>query len=147
MSSSTAEKGAVKIQLSDLRRFLQLACKMWKSSYLDDSQLVVFTFTKSYCSIASARHGLLLTLLCNRVDAEANEQVFLLTIGLLKDFSNGTGVVDLCEVVENGDSHIAANLSDRIVQCESSYPVQDLPAYHLLRDLAWHTFDVRSVDR
>lgn len=146
MPSSTTDKGAVKIQLSDLRRFLQLASKMWKSSYIGDSQIVVFTFTKKSCSIAMARDGLLLTYLCNRVDAEANEQVFSLPIGLLKDFSNGTGMVVLCEVVENGDSHVAANWSGGTAECEIRYPVHELPGYHLIRDLAWHTIDERSVD-
>jgi hypothetical protein len=120
---------------------------MWKSSYESDSQIVVFTFTKSCCSIASARHGLLLTYLCNRVDAEANEQVFALPIGLLKEFSNRTGMVELCEVVEKGDSHVATNWSDGIAQCGTRYPAHELPGYHLIRDLAWHTIDGRSVDR
>ena len=89
----------MKIQPSDFGRFLQLARKMWRSNYEDDFQIVVFTFTERSCSIAMARDGLLLTYLCNRVDSETSEQAVALPLGLLQDCSNGTGTVELHEVV------------------------------------------------
>jgi hypothetical protein len=136
----------MKIQRSVIGRFLQLACKMWGSSYEGDWRVVVFTVTERSCSIEMARDGLLLTYLCNRVDAETNEHVIAVPFELLQDCSNGTGAVDLCEVVENGDTHVAASWSDGIAQCEGRYPAQDLPEYHLLRDVAWHTIDERLVE-
>ena len=135
----------MKIQPSDIGRFLQLVCKMWKSRYEGDSQIVVFTFTERSCSIAMARDGLLLTYLCNRGDAQTSEQAVAAPIGLLKDCSNGTGTLDLQVIVENGERCIVAEWSDGLVQCSQRYPVQELPKYHLLPDLAWHTVDERMV--
>ena len=135
----------MKIQASDIGRCLQLARKMWKSNYEGYSQIVVFTFTGRSCSIAMARDGLLLTYLCNRVDSEASEQAVAAPFGLLQDCSNGTGTVELDEVVENGESCIAVEWSDGRVQCSQRYPVQELPKYHLLPNLAWHTVDERLL--
>ena len=135
----------MKIQPSDIRRFLQLACKMWKSNNESDSQIVVFIFTGRSCSIAMARDRLLLTYLCNRVDAEASEQAIAVPIGLLQDCSNGTGTVDLQVIVENGERFIAAKWSEGLGRCERTYANQDPPEYHLLPDLAWHTVDERMV--
>ena len=92
-----------------------------------------------------ARDGLLLTYLCNRVDSEASEQAVAAPFGLLQDCSNGTGTVELDEVVENGESCITAKWSDGLERCERTYPAQDPPKYHLLPDLAWHTVDERMV--
>ena len=115
------------IQPSDMGRFLQFARKMWKSNHEGDSQIVVFGFTERSCSIAMARDGLLLTYLCNRVDAEASEQAIAVPIGPLQDCSNGTGTVELHEVVENGESCITAKWSDGLERCERTYPAQDPP--------------------
>lgn len=135
----------MKIQRSVIGRFLQLAFKMWKSHYEGDSQLVVFTFTGRSCSIAMARDGLLLTYLCNRVDSETSEQAVALPLGLLQVCSNGTGTVELHEVVENGALLIAVEWSDGLERCERTYATQEPPEYHLLPDLAWHTVDERMV--
>ena len=135
----------MKIQRSDIRRFLQLARKMWISRYEDDSQLVVFTFTESCCSIAMARDGLLLTYLCNRVDTETNEQVIAAPVGLLQDCSNGTGTVDMQKVVKNGESHTVAKWSEGLVRRERTFPAQNPPEYHLMPNLAWHTVDERRL--
>lgn len=133
----------MKIQRSDIRRFLQLACKMWKSSAEGDSQLVVFSVTERACSIAMVRDRLLLTYLCNRVDSETSEQAIAVLFRLLQDCSDGTGTLDLQSIVENGESCIAVKWSDGLVRCERTYPAQDPPKYHLLPDLAWHTIDER----
>ena len=135
----------MKIQPSDIGRFLQIARKMWRSNHEGDSQIVVFTCTESCCSIAMARDGLLLTYLCNRVDTETNEQVIAAPLELLHDCSNGTGVVGLKKVVKNGESHIEAEWSDGLVRCERTYATQEPPEYHLVSDLAWHTVDERMV--
>lgn len=135
----------MKIQLSDIGRFLQLARKYLKSAFEDDFQTVVFTFTERSYSIAMARDGLLLTYLCNRVDAEASEQAIAVPIGLLQDCSNGIGTVELCVVVKNGERCIAAKWGEGLVLCERTYANQDPPEYHLVSDLAWHTVDERMV--
>ena len=135
----------MKIQPSDIGRFLQIARKMWRSNHEGDSQIVVFTVTERSCSIAMARDALLLTYLCNRVDTEASEQAVALPLGLLQDCSSGTGAVELHEVVENGALLITAKWSDGLVRCERTYANQDPPEYHLLPDLAWHTVDERLV--
>ena len=135
----------MKIQQSDIQRFLQLACKMWKSNHEGDSQIVVFTFTGRSCSIAMARDGLLLTYLCNRVDSEASEQAVALPLGLLQDCSDGTGTLDLQVIVENGERCIAVKWHEGLVRYERTFPAQDPPEYHLLPDLAWHTGDDRLV--
>ena len=135
----------MKIQPSDIGRFLQFARKMWKSNHDGDSQIVVFTNTERSCSIAMARDGLLLTYLCNRVEFETNEQVIAVPIGRLQDCSNGTGTVDLQVIVENGERFIAAKWSEGLGRCERTYANQDPPEYHLLPDLAWHTVDERMV--
>ena len=135
----------MKIQPIDIGRFLQLACKMWKSNNESDSQIVVFIFTGRSCSIAMARDRLLLTYLCNRVDAEASEQAIAVPIGLLQDCSNGIGTVELCVVVKNGERCIAAKWGEGLVLCERTYANQDPPEYHLVSDLAWHTVDERLV--
>ena len=135
----------MKIQPSDIGRFLQLARKMWKSHYEGDSQIVVFTFTERSYSIATARDGLLLTYLCNRVDSETSEQAVALPFEFLRDCSIGTGTVDLQVIVENGALLITAKWSDGLVRCERTYPAQDPPEYHLVSDLAWHTVDERMV--
>ena len=135
----------MKIQPSDIGRFLQFARKMWKSNYEGDSQIVVFTFTEGSYSIEMARDGLLLTYLFNRVDAETNEQVIAAPFELLQDCSDSTGTVDLQVIVENGEHWIAVKWSDGIVRCERTYATQEPPEYHLLPDLAWHTVDERMV--
>ena len=135
----------MKIQPSDIVRFLQLACKMWKSEYEGDSPIVIFTFTERACSIAMARDGLLLTYVCNRVDTETNEQVIAAPFELLQDCSNGTRTLDLQVIVENGESNIVAKWSDGIVRCERTYATLAPPKYHLLPNLAWHTVDERMV--
>lgn len=118
---------------------------MWKSNLEGDSQIVVFTFTETSCSIAMARDGLLLTYLCNRVDAETNEQVIAAPFELLQDCSNDTGTLDLQVIVENEESHIVAKWREGIVRCERTYPAQDPPEYHLMPNLAWHTVDERMI--
>ena len=118
---------------------------MWKSAFEDDSQTVVFTFTERSCSIAMARDGLMLTYLCNRVDSETSEQAVALPLGLLEDCSNGTGMVELHEVLENGALLITAKWSDGLVRCERTYATQEPPEYYLLPNLAWHTVDERLV--
>ena len=133
----------MKIQPSDIGRFLQLARKYLKSAFEDDFQIVVFTFTERSCSIGMARDELLLTYRCNRVDSETIEQAVALPFGLLQDCSNGTVTVELLEVVENGESCSTAKWSDGLERCERTYPAQDPPKYHLLPDLAWHTVDER----
>ena len=65
----------MKIQSSDTRRFLQFARKFWESTFEDDSQPVVFTFTANCYSIAMAKDTLMLTYLCHRVEFETSEQV------------------------------------------------------------------------
>ena len=135
----------MKIQPSDIGRFLQLARKMWKLAFEDDSQIVVFTNTERSCSIAMARDGLLLTYLCNRVDTETSEQVIAAPFVLLQDCSNGTGTVELHEVVESGERCIAVKWSDGLGRCERTYATQEPPEYHLVSDLAWHTVDERMV--
>ncbi len=135
----------MKIQLSDIGRFLQLACKMWKWNYEGDSLIVVFTVTQRACSIAMARDGLLLTYLCDRVDSEASEQVIAVLVELLHDCTIGTGVVDLQKVVKNGARHIEAEWSEGLIRCKRSYSAQAPPEYHLMPDLAWHTVDERIV--
>ena len=91
------------------------------------------------------RDGLLLTYLCDRVDSDASEQVIAVPFELLQDCSDGTKAVALKEVTENGENQIVAEWSDGLAQCSRRYPVQDLPEYHLLPDLAWHTVDERMV--
>ncbi len=135
----------MKIQPSDIGRFLQLARKMWRSNDEGDSQIVVFTVTERVCSIAMAKNGLLLTYLCNRVDSETSEQAVALPLGLLQDCSNGTGILDLQVIVENGEPLITAEWSDGLVRCEQTYANQDPPEYHLMANLAWHTVDERLV--
>ena len=135
----------MKIQPSDIGRFLQLARKMWKSNHESDSQVVALTFTERRCSIAMARDGLLMTYLCDRVDSEASEQAIGAPFGLLQDFSNGEGTLDLQVIVENGERCIAGKWSDGLIPCERTFPVQNPPEYHLLSDLAWHTVDERMV--
>ena len=135
----------MKIQQSDIQRFLQFARTMWKSNHEGDSQIVVFTVTQRACLIAMARDGLLLTYLCDRVDSEASEQVIAVLVELLQDCSDGTGIVDLQLIVENGESCIAVKWSDELGRCERMYPAQDPTKYHLLPDLAWHTVDERMV--
>ena len=93
-----------------------------------------------------ARDGLLLTYLCNHFDADASEQAIAVPVGLLQDCSNGTGIVDLQSIVENGERLIKAEWSDGLALCSRRYPVQDRPEHHLLRDLAWHTIDERLVE-
>ncbi len=133
----------MKVQLSDIGRFLQHARKMWKLHYEGDSQIVVFSFIESCCSIAMARDALLLTYLCNRVDSETSEQVIAAPFGLLQDCSNCTGVVDLQVIVKSGESHIEAEWSEGLIRCTRTSPAQDPPEYHLMPDLAWHTVDER----
>ncbi len=135
----------MKIQQSDIGRFLQLARKMWRSNDEGDSKIVVFTVTERACSIAMARDGLLLTYLCNRVDAETNEQVIAAPFELMQVCSNGTGTLDLQVIVENGERCIEVEWSEGLVRCERTYPAQEPPKHHLLPDLAWHTVDERLV--
>ena len=92
-----------------------------------------------------ARDGLLLTYLCNRVDAETNEHFIAIPFGFLQDCSNGTGTVDMQKVVENGESHIEAGWSEGLVRCERTFPAPNPPEYHLMPNLAWHTVDERMV--
>ena len=116
-----------------------------RSNYEGDSNIVIFTFTESCWSIELAKDGLLLTYLCDRVDAETNEQAFALPFEFLQDCSIGTGVVDLQSIVESGENCITAKWSDGLVRCERTYATQDPPKYHLVSDLAWHTVDERLV--
>ena len=135
----------MKIQQSDIGRFLQLVCKMWKSNYEGYSQIVVFTVTERACSIAMAREGLLLTYLCNRVDSETSEQVIAAPFGLLQDCSGWNGIVDLQEVEGNGASYIAAAWGDGVCPHERQYLANIRPDDRLILDLAWHTVDERNV--
>ncbi len=135
----------MKIQLSDIGRFLQHARKMWRSNNEGASQIVVFTFTERSCSIEMARDGLLLTYLCNRVSTETGGQVIAVPFELLHDCTNGTVTLDLQSIVENGERLITAKWSDGLVWCERTYPAQDPPKFHLMPDLAWHTVDERVV--
>lgn len=136
----------MKIQPSDILRFLYLARKYLKSTVEDDCQTVVFTSTEDTIAIAMPRDGLLLTYLCSRVESETCEQTIGVPIRLLHDSSNGTGTVELHEVVVNGDSHVAAHWSDGQVQYERTYPAQDPHEFHMIPDLAWHTIDERLVE-
>ena len=135
----------MKIQPSDIGRFLQFARKMWKSNYEGALQIVVFTSTERSFSIAMARDRLLLTYLCNRVDTEASEQVIAVPFELLHDCTNGTVTLDLQSIVENGERCIAVKWHEGLVRYERTFPAQDPPEYHLLPDLAWHTGDDRLV--
>ena len=108
--------------------------------------MVVSNFTENCCSVAMVRGGLLLTYLCNLVDAETNEQVISVPFGLLRDCSNSTGVFDLQSIVENGESCIAIKWSEGLVRCEQEYTTQDEAMYHLLTNFAWHNVDERMVD-
>ena len=135
----------MKIQRSDISRFLWRVRKMWKSNCNGGARTVVFTFTGSSYSIVMAKEGLLLTYLCNRVDTEASEQAFAAPFGLLQKCRSGPGTLDLREIVENGESYIGVKWSDGLGLCERNYAAPDPPEYHLLPDLAWHTIDDRTV--
>ena len=135
----------MKIQRSDISRFLQFSRKIWRSNHEGNSQVVVFTFTARNCSIALAKDRLILTYLCNRVDLETGEQVMAVPFELLQDCSGWNGIVDLREVEGNGASYLAAAWSNGLCLHERHYPASVLPYDHLILDLAWHTVDERNV--
>ena len=106
----------MKIQRSDIRRFFQFAPKSWESTIEGEPPPVVVTFMESSYSIAMIKGGLMLTYLCNRVDSETSEQVMAFPFELLSDFSMGSGIVELSEVIENGESYIEADCNNGPVQ-------------------------------
>ena len=132
----------MKIQRSDIRRFLQFAPKSWELTIESEPQVVVVTFMERSYSIAMIKDGLMLTYLCDRVDCETSEQVMAFPFEFLRDFSIGSGIVELREVIENGESYIEAKCNDGPVQrrkVRTQEPLED----HLIPDLAWHTVDER----
>ena len=133
----------MKIQRSDIRRFLQFAYKSWESTVEDEPQVVVLTFMESSYSIAMIKGGLILTYLCNRIDSETSEQVMAFPFELLHDFSIGSGIIELREVIDNGKSYIEAKCNDGLVQLRKKVRAQEPPDDHLVPDLAWHTVDER----
>ncbi len=136
----------MKIQRSDIRRFLRFTHKLWKSTIEGEPQIVVLTFMESSYSIAMIKGGLMLTYLCNRVDSETSEQVMAFPFEFLHDFSIGSGIVELREVIENGESYVEANCNDGPVQ-RKKVRAQEPPDDHLIPDLAWHTVDERQIRR
>ena len=136
----------MKIQRSDIRRFLRFTHKLWKSTIEGEPQVVVVTFMESSYSIAMINGGLMLTYFCDRVDSETSEQVMAFPFELLSDFSMGSGIVELREVIENGESYIEANCNDGPVQ-RKKVRAQEPPDDHLIPDLAWHTVDERQIRR
>jgi hypothetical protein len=135
----------LKIRQSDVRRFLQIADRMWKSMRGDGSPTVVFAFTERSYSIAMVEGGLLLTYLCNRVNGDMGEQVLAVPMELSRDCSTGSGIVDLEEAVEEGECYIEAKWTDGFVFYERRYSERIPPADHLIPDLAWHTVDERML--
>ena len=133
----------MKIQRSDIRRFLQFAHKFWESTVEGEPQVVVVTFMERSYSIAMIKDGLMLTYLCDRVDCETSEQVMAFPFKLLRDFSIGSGIVKLREVIESGESYVEANGNDGPVQRTKKVRAQEPPDDHLIPDLAWHTVDER----
>ena len=134
----------MKIQRSDIRRFLQFAYKSWESTVEDEPPPVLLTFMENSYSIAMIKGGLMLTYLCNRVDCETSEQVVAFPFEFLHDFSIGSGIVELREVIENGESYVEANCNgpvQRTKKVRAQEPFED----HLIPDLAWHTVDERLV--
>ncbi len=136
----------MKIQRSDIRRFLQFAYKSWESTVEDEPPPVLLTFMENSYSIAMIKGGLMLTYLCNRVDSETSEQVMAFPFEFLHDFSIGSGIVELREVIENGESYVEANCNDGPVQ-RKKVRAQEPPDDHLIPDLAWHTVDERLIRR
>ena len=61
----------------------------------------------------------------------------------LRDFSIGSGIVELREVIENGESYIEAKCNDGPVQRKKKVRAQEPFEDHLIPDLAWHTVDER----
>ena len=137
----------MKIQRSDIRRFLQFAYKSWESTIEGEPQVVVLTFMESSYSIAMIKGGLMLTYLCDRVDYETSEQVMAFPFEFLHDFSIGSGIVELREVIENGESYVEAKCNDVLVQYTKKVRAQEPPDDHLIPDLAWHTVDERLIRR
>ena len=135
----------MKIQQSDIRRFLPFTHKLWKSSIEGEPQVVFLTFMESSYSIAMIKGGLMLTYLCNRVDSETSEQVMAFPFELLSDFSMGSGIVELREVIENGESYVEAKCNDGPVQYTKKVRAQEPLEDHLVPDLAWHTVDERLI--
>ena len=134
----------MKIQRSDIRRFLQFAYKFWALTVEGMPQVVVVTFMERSYSIAMIKDGLMLTYLCNRVDSETSEQVMAFPFELLSDFSIGSGIVELREVIENGESYVEANCNgpvQRTKKVRAQEPFED----HLIPDLASHTVDERLI--
>ena len=135
----------MKIQRSDMGRFLQLVRKTWKSNNEVDSQAVVCTVIESGYSIAMEKDGLLLTYLCNQVDLEISEQSIAMPLAFVLEYSTENGMVELHEAIENGEGYIIAKWFEGYVQSERRWPARDAPQYHLLQDLAWHTIDERQL--
>ncbi len=135
----------MKVRRSDIGRFLHFVRKTWKSTIEDDSQTVVFTVIESGYSIGKAKDGLLLTYLCNRVDFEAGDQSIALPFAFLLDDTTRNGVLELTEVIENGEGYVLAKWYEGYVQSEQKWPALGARQYHLLPDLAWHTIDERQL--
>ena len=94
----------MKIQRSDILRFLHFAHKFLESTVEDKSPPVVLTFTEGSYSIALTKCELMLTYLCNRIDSKTSEQFMALPFEFLRDFSTGSGLIELSEVIENEES-------------------------------------------
>ena len=135
----------MKIQRSDIRRFLQFAYKSWESTVEGEPQVVVVTFMERSYSIAMIKDGFMLTYLCNRVDCETSEQVVAFPFEFLHDFSIGSGIVELREVIENGESYIEADCNNGPVQRTKKVRAQEPFEDHLIPDLASHTVDERLI--
>ena len=137
----------MKIRRSDIRRFLQFADKSWESTVEDEPPPVLLTFMENSSSIAMITGGLMLTYLCDRVDCETSEQVVAFPFELLRDFSIGSGIVELREAIENGESYVEAKCNDGPVQYAKKVRAQEPFEDHLIPDLAWHTVDERQIRR
>ena len=133
----------MKIQRSDIRRFLHFAHKFLESTVEDKPSPVVLTFMERSYSIAMTKCGLMLTYLCNRIDSETSEQVIALPFEFLHDFSIGSGLLELSEVIENGENYVEAKWNEVQVQLTKRVRAEDLPEEHLVPNLAWHTVDER----
>jgi len=134
----------MKIQRSDIRRFLHFAQKFLQATVEVEPPPVVLTFTERSYSIAMTKCGLMLTYLCNRIDSEGKEQVMALPFDFLRDFSVGSGLIELSEVIENGESYVEAKWNEVRVQRTKKVRAENPPEDHLAPDLAWHTVDERT---
>ena len=134
----------MKIQRSDIRRFLHFAHKFLESTVKDEPPPLVLTFMERSYSIAMTKCGLMLAYLCNRIDSETSEQVMALPFEFLRDFSIGGGLLELSEVIENGESYVEAKWNEVQVQRTKRVRAEDLPDNHSVPNLAWHTVDERA---